>query len=274
MTKKKVFKFLFAQCICILFLGCSKSKDNTVFMGYQKGVRASIDTTSGFLLHKLILQDSINSVFETSMGLIGTPELYGEKNKSGIRSIFNFNTDPIELNMIVYDNDGQPVADTIKYFVQFIGKDTLQMTKNEGKKENENYFTNKNPIFTFIKTDTISAIPQEVSDIAATIYKLYSNFSYNIAAMDNIDTDKIPVYGNLLEISFGLSMMRVYTMNYSFAAKDIQIMTLTKNEAIVRYNLIIMESDDKSKKKEITTKLKKINNQWRMYWKDILGKDK
>lgn len=255
--------------ILLLISACTKQKDNKIFKGYQKGAWECTDTTNNW--QNIIFEDTSNTVIITSQVIIGSPEYFGKKNKAGVLSFFNFSTDPIELNQVFFDNEGKSL-DTLKLYIQFIGKDTLQMTKNKGVKKDENYFSDKSDtVYTFVKTDTISTIPATITDVTSTIYKLYSNFSFNIATMDNIDTDKIPVYGNMLEISLGLGMMRMYTMNYSFDAGNIQILKLSEKEATVSYTLNIMESEKVSKQKEVVTKLKKINNEWRVYWKDIFG---
>jgi len=199
---------------------------------------------------------------------MGNPELYGKKNKSGVRSFFNYNVDPIELNMIYYNTEGK-VIDTTKYFVQFIGKDTLQLTSNKGKIDEGNYFNNSiEPVYTFIKKDTVSVLPERISDITETINSLYSNFNFNI------EDGKIPVYGNYLEINLGMAMLKAATIDYIFEAADIKILSLTEKEATVSYQLVITKDNGNSKERQVKTKLKKINNEWRVYWKDILGTEK
>ena len=268
-TRSILQSFFLILSFSILFISCSRKKDNKVFIGHQKGVWKSTDTSQ---ILNLIFQDSAKTVIVTPNIVIGSPEFYGKKNKSGIRSFFNFKKDPIELNQVYYNNEGKTI-DTIKYFIQFIGKDTLQMTKNKGRRDNKDYFINKkDTIYTFIRTDSISMIPKTINDITSTIYKLYSNFSYNMSAMnEGFDAEKIPVYGNFLEISLGMSMIRMLTMKYSFDAENICIIQLNDKEAKVSYTLNIIESDKLKKQKIIVTKLRKINNEWRVYWKDIFG---
>lgn len=259
--------FYLILIILLSLNSCVEDKvDNTLFSGYQIGSWKSLDSTED-----IVFQDSLTSVFITPDSIVGSPILFGENNKAGIISSFNFSKNPIEFYKVYLDNEGL-VKDSAKYFVNFIGKDTLQLLLDNGKKGNKDLinFSSKSSL-TYVKTDSTSAIPQRLSEISTMIYKLYNNFSFGMAGFDDIGFMNMPVYGNMLEISLGMGMIRLYTLKYSFAAENIKILNLTEKEAIVKYTLLIIETDNKIKEKNITTKLRKINNEWRVYWKDIFG---
>ena len=97
----------------------------------------------------------------------------------------NFDTDPITLNIKNFDVNGK-IIDTIKTNIVFITNDTMLLNILPAKNES----ANKIKTIKLVKKDSISEIPKQINEISETIYKLYANFSYNVSAFDNFDSDK------------------------------------------------------------------------------------
>ena len=264
-------KYLLGFVLLYLVTSCSLHDNNEQYKGYEKGVWKCTDSTK---LFQIILQDS-SFIVITPNGIIGNPELYGKKKGYGVRPLLNFKKNPIEFCFVYNDSLGKP-TDTTKFSVKFLSKDTMQLTfiepKINKKKIDKSSKTSKDDgIFTFSKTDTSSTIPSDIRDITKTIYKLYSNFSYNNSALDNFDSDKIPVYGNMLEISWGLGVIKIYTMQYVFDAHDIFVYEIKGKEAFVHYKIDVIKDGDVYKTMDVNTTIKKINNEWRVRWDNIFG---
>ena len=92
--------------------------------------------------------------------------------------------------------------------------------------------------------------------------------------MDNFDADKIPVYGNMLEISMGLGLIKMYTMEYVFDAHDIFVYEINGKEAFVHYKIDVLKEGEVYKTVSVNTTIKKINNEWRVRWDNIFGDEK
>lgn len=259
---KSIFNYIIFCSLVILF-SCNNN-NNLKFKGKQIGAWESTDTTIN--LKSIVFEDSTNLVVINHVGIDASPKYFGKKNKAGILAEINFDTDPITLNIKNFDVNGK-IIDTIKTNIVFITNDTMLLNILPAKNES----ANKIKTIKLVKKDSISEIPKQINEISETIYKLYANFSYNVSAFDNFDSDKLPIYGNMFEMSFGLGMLKVYTIEYVFDAHNIQVLSINKNQAKVTYLLDFIKDGDVVKTVPIKTTIKKINNEWRVYWKNIFG---
>lgn len=245
--------------VCILANGCATPQVNEESWDYR-GAWTPVDSLKAF--DELVFVDSVKMLMNTGGLLLGSTAFYGSSSTEGlVAHIYPKGKNLFQVNLKVEDKD---LFGGMTMVLELLSPDTLKILMDSaGVIGPETPFMVRNPT---------SRTAETVAELSDAVKNIYESLNYEVNMLDESSITKLPVYGDVVETSLGIGMLKAAMLDRHIETDGmIGIRELTDNTCVAYFKIELVSDNKPKQERRVRAHMKRVNGQWRMKFSDLLG---
>ena len=246
----------------MLASSCAESQTNQESWDYH-GAWVSADSLRVF--DELVFVDSVKMLMTTGGLIVGSNAFYGTTNDDGI--VVSIRRSGPNQYRLLFEGGEKGDRQEMNMVLTLLSADTLQIQIDSvGGLWNHALIMARNP-----KSRTATVM----EEISGAIKHTYETLNYEVNLLDESSISKLPVYGNAVETSLGIGMLKAALLDrYIETDGRVGVAELTSNSCLANFEIQLVGDGNPSKLRYVRAQMKLVNGQWRIKFADLLGKEK
>lgn len=242
-----------------LVTGCAVPQANEASWDYR-GAWVPVDSLNS--VDEFVFVDSVKMLMGTHGLIMGSSAFYGSSSTEGLVSFIRpEGKNQYSVNMKV---GGKNALGGMTMVLELLSADTLRILMDSaGAKEPETML---------MARDRSSKTAETASEVSLAVKRIYESLNHEVNLLDEASISKLPVFGNVVEISLGIGMLKAAMLDrYIETDGMIGIRELTDNSCVAFFKIELVSDNKPKQERGVRAHMKRVNGQWRMKFSDLLG---
>lgn len=243
----------------MLATSCATPQSNQETWDYR-GAWVPADSSRSF--DELVFVDSVKMLMSLGDLIIGSSAFYGSTSEEGvIAEIRPVGPNRYEVSINVA---GKNMFNGRTMVLELLAADTLRILMDSSGVIG--------PEAPLMVRDPSSRTAETITEISRAVKHIYESLNHEVNLMDESSISKLPVYGDVVETSLGVGMLKAAMLDRHIATDGmIGVKELTDNSCIAHFKIELVGDNKPSQVRGVRAHMKLINGQWRMRFSDLLG---